>query len=579
MKTSYSFIFTLLACAGLLQKCVADESFTADESFSQNDWTPASSWEADAGENMEKTLLSDIEEELGTQQRQAMEARIIQNKNGMRPIFESLTKNEYGKLEHSSVRYTLHRYFVQKHGWFIDGLFTEGDALNSSSPILMLKDRVPTYVQGLFERRLGGRGFGLHEMAVLVAVVENSIHQEAQRELNNTFKVLKVPVDGYFSDESAKMMVEHYMTGFIMKLNMSEVSAHYVLSLWKNIAHYYPTWPVAKDFFEAVRFKHTRGSSQVHYMTISAIIADIVDNFGIFQGRQCQGLKQQMKALEKKDSVGCVGLADFYDNGLKADSNWMMVESPDYLRHIGALDETDPKNPRVLSANYINGPNSCLQPSGYYMLCCHNECDDILGQLEVKLAAPSATPREILLALPASSSSRSLRASSKPLIAPRLVHRLEDVAAHHDGQVPIHSRLFSQWLHHVYPLECPYPHLSGTKSPEWMEDFESETGRVSVFSDSEMRSFIHNNSMVEKRKTLMHNDIGSCAPWTDEEELYAPLPSHGRTSLAELEEDPHVWLVAGSCAVLTLVATMVIQAMRVYRQLLALWHNPKMIQI
>merc|ERR1719198_698417 len=140
----------------------------SSESFSQDDWAPASSWEAN-GQDMEKDLLSDVEKALGIDHRQAMETRIVQNEDGMRPIFESLTKNEYGKLGHSSVRYMLHRYFVQKHGWFIEGLFTEGEALNSTSPTHTLKDRVPLYVQGLFEKRLGGRGFGLHEMAVLVA--------------------------------------------------------------------------------------------------------------------------------------------------------------------------------------------------------------------------------------------------------------------------------------------------------------------------------------------------------------------------------------------------------------------------
>merc|ERR1719446_1241665 len=129
---TYSLTFALLTSLGLLQQCGADESFDQDESLSQDEWTPASSWEANVEENMEKSLLSDIEEELGTKHRQATEARIAQNKEGMRSIFESLPKNEYGKLGHSSVRYMLHRYLVHKHGWFIDGLFTEGDALNSS---------------------------------------------------------------------------------------------------------------------------------------------------------------------------------------------------------------------------------------------------------------------------------------------------------------------------------------------------------------------------------------------------------------------------------------------------------------
>jgi hypothetical protein len=575
---TYTFSFLLLISFGLIERCCAEESFEQDESLSQDEWTPASSWEANTEENMEKSLLSDIEEELGTKHRQATEARIAQNKEGMRSIFESLPKNEYGKLGHSSVRYMLHRYFVQKHGWFIDGLFTEGDALNSSSPVLTLMDRVPMYVQGLFERRLGGRGFGLHEMAVLVAIVENSVHQEAQRELNNTFKALRIPLNGTFGHKSVKLMVERYMTGFILKLNMTETSARELQRKYKKIATYYPTWPVAQEFFDSIRAKHMQELPLVYYEDISRMVAEIVDSFGIFQGRQCQGLKQQMMGLEKKSSAGCVGLADFYDKGLKADSNWMFIESPEYLRQLGALDEMDPQNPRVLSANYMLGPNSCLQPSGYYMVCCHNECDDILGQLEVKLAAPTATPSEVLLALPASSTARSLRASSKPLIAPRLVHRLEEVAAHHEGRVPIHGRLFAQWLHHVYPHECPYPHLSGTKSPEWMDDYEGETGKPSILSDVEMKMFVRNNSASHSKKKALSDDIGSCAPWQDEEELFAPLPM-ARRSLAELEDDPHLWQVASACAFMTAVATTVIHALRVAKSLRNLWYHPKMLQV
>jgi len=568
-STTCIFVFALFASVGLIQQC------SADEPFSQDDWTPASSWEANVQE-MGTNLLDDIEEELGIEHREALEARIVKNEEGMRSIFESLTKNKYGKVGHNSVRYMLHRYFVHQHGWFIDGLFTEGDALNSSSPIQTLKDRVPIYVQGLFEKRLGGRGFSLQDMALLVAVVEDSIHLDAQRDLNSTFKVLGLPLDATFGNKSAKLMVERYMTGFILRSNLSEINARELHQLWHDIPTYYPTWPVAREFFDSVRVKRANGRSQLHHSDISLIVQDIVNSFGVFVGEQCQGLKQQMMALEKKGS-GCVGLPEFYDKGLKADSNWMFVESPDYLRHIGALDEADPKNPRVLTANYINGPNSCLQPSGYYMLCCHNECSDIMGHLERTLAAPSATAKEILMALPASASSKSLRASSKPLIAPKLVTRLEEVASHHQGRVPIHGRLFAQWLHHVYPHECPYPHVSGTKSPEWMDDFEGETGRHSVFSDDEMKSFIHNNSAVHASKSLSA-DAGSCAPWQNDEELFAPLPSRA-LALSELEDDPHMRWVSGACALFTLTATMVIYAMRVYKSLVKLWYQPKMLQV
>merc|ERR1719384_62086 len=40
----------------------------------------------------------------------------------LRPMFVALPKTESGHLEPSTVRFALHRYFVQKHGWYVKGL-------------------------------------------------------------------------------------------------------------------------------------------------------------------------------------------------------------------------------------------------------------------------------------------------------------------------------------------------------------------------------------------------------------------------------------------------------------------------
>ena len=42
--------------------------------------------------------------------------------------------------------------------------------------------------------------------------------------------------------------------------------------------------------------------------------------------------------------------------------------------------------------------------------------------------------------------------------------RLDEIASLHAGPVPLHSRLFRQWMHHAYPRECPYPHEAGDLS-------------------------------------------------------------------------------------------------------------------
>merc|ERR550537_1372397 len=43
-----------------------------------------------------------------------------------------------------------------------------------------------------------------------------------------------------------------------------------------------------------------------------------------------------------------------------------------------------------------------------------------------------------------------------------LMKKLHAVQNHHNGSIPLHGRLFSQWLHFVAPQECPYPYKRGT---------------------------------------------------------------------------------------------------------------------
>jgi len=559
----------------LKRQAASSDSANQDGGFSQGDWAPAPFWEADG--DMEASLLSDIEAGLGKEQRVAMEGRIVTIEESMGPMFLALPKNEYGKLGHPSVRYMLHRFFVEQHGWFIDGLFAEGAALNTSSPAHMLKDRVPRFVEGIFEKRLDGRGFGIHEMAVLVAVVEDSVHQEGQAQLKKTYHALGLPFDTNLGVEQVDLVIEAYMSGFVLNTNMSSISTQDLLQQRTDMPLYYPTWPRAQAFFDQVRQSHIAGRQTVSFEDISAIVKELVNSFGTFHGQVCQGLKQTLTGLQQKGSAGCVSLPDFYNKGLKADSNWLFIESPEYMRHIGVLDESNPASPRLLTANYINSPTNCLQPTGYYMVCCHNECDDILGQLERQLAAPSATPMEILTAFKAlPGTAAALRGNRLP---PALLRRLEEVAGAHGGRVPIHGRLFAQWLHHVYPNECPYPHLSGKKNPQWMQDFEEETGKVSQLTGEEMASFVRNASRTvapQPMKTLSA-DAGSCAPWESQEELFAPLPSS--FPLHALEDDPHLWIFARGIAFLAAASTSMITISRTLKSVTKLKYQPKMLQI
>merc|ERR1719382_447457 len=62
---------------------------------------------------MEKALLAEIEEVLGSSHRKATEGRLGRIEAILRTTYNALPKNAQGRLEDSAVRYAMHRLFVQ----------------------------------------------------------------------------------------------------------------------------------------------------------------------------------------------------------------------------------------------------------------------------------------------------------------------------------------------------------------------------------------------------------------------------------------------------------------------------------
>merc|ERR1719277_1860387 len=92
-----------------------------------------------------------------------------------------------------------------------------------------------------------------------------------------------------------------------------------------------------------------------------------------------------------KHHTGRVPLAKFYSRRLSAE--WRFGESEDYLRQLGALDETSRWHGKeVIIPNYIEAASNCLIAAPHYLVCCIDHCEHILGELEVEIVAPVALP-------------------------------------------------------------------------------------------------------------------------------------------------------------------------------------------
>jgi len=245
------------------------------------------------------------------------------------------------------------------------------------------------------------------------------------------------------------------------------------------------------------------------------------DRYGRWQDHECRTLKDMLVDMEDKGTGGAgrVRLADFYSGALYQ-GKWQFCESTEYLRKLGALDESDPENLRVIIPNYVNGPSNCVASSSYYSVCCVNECEEILSHMETKIAAPDATPTEIariIAQLP------SATLEGNRTLSPWLLRRLDEVADHHGGLVPLHGRLFAQWLHYAYPRECVYPHVVGATSPQTADQFVREHRRDYAANKSEMNSVIEMPEPHRKRAEET-GDIEEVlqlesAMWTMTEEL------------------------------------------------------------
>merc|ERR1719456_19070 len=337
-------------------------------------------------EDVQTSLLAEIE---GTFGEGSASSRVKQLETILGPIYAALPKNENGYLGHATVRYVLHRLFVQRHGWFIKGLDAAGGHRNSTSSAGLLKEQVPAYIQDLFEQRLGGRGFGLHELAVLAATIEHLVHSEAIKRLGNAFRVHSLLPTSLMKEEEADEVLDTYMASYILGEDISNMTIIEAEELKAEMPEIYNAWNDTKDFVRKTRQDCTksdgtaeqRASGELDFSLVARVAERMGERFGSHQDQECQQIKSSLVKIEEP-GTGRVRLSDFYKRAV--DGQWQFQESVAYLRQLGALDESIPEKPRVIIANYITSPSNCIASSSFYSVCCMDECEGLLGHLERK---------------------------------------------------------------------------------------------------------------------------------------------------------------------------------------------------
>jgi hypothetical protein len=372
-------------------------------------------------------------------------------------------------------------------------------------------------LQELFEQQLAGRGFGLHELAVLGATIEHLVHNEVVKRLGDAFKVHGHLPTSAMNVSEVDDVLDTYMTGYILGESLSNMTFDEALELKAEMPDTFAAWSATKEFVREVRKNITsseRSAEQKHsgtfdFSLVARVAERVGEQFGTFQDQECRHIKASLLSLEHRGS-GRVRLSEFWKPS--PDGSWHFEESLSYLRQLGALDESDAQNPYVLIANYITASSNCIASSSFYSVCCKDECEGLLGHLEGELAAPEAFPKDIIKlvsALP-SASVKAPRTLSSSLLT-----RLDEIAAAHGGKVPLHGRLFAQWMHHAFPRECPYPHLAGTTNPLTPDEWLEATGEDERVSDDERNAFLESAKVAPPARHFEEDEL----PWLPEEEL------------------------------------------------------------
>jgi len=399
-------------------------------------------------ERLERALFQEIEAALaGTHNGfSADHLQLVEEELGA--IFAALPKNEAGLLDHNTVRYAVHQRFLRKHAWYIRSLNPMGEAQTPVSASEALRGHVPEHLQRLIEKREDGRGLGLRELSALTITLEHLIDGDLAERLKAVYITHDLEYRQPASRSDVSEVLETYMAHLLSlkHRNGYAVSAEQSRNELRYIASSYAGWPgVVAKIQEAMASRAPEGPwVMLPFSDAVSAANEVVAKFQQSTAQECQGIKQDLSAMTH-GATGLVLATDFHKKALEG--GMLFSESTEYLGLLGALDENEHGFLSVLVPNYVYSPSNCLGTTSFLDMCCPNECERIMAQLEARLGRPDASPagvKEVIMSI-----------GAEGPLSEAALEDLDALAQKHDGHVSLHSYLFSEWLHRAFPMECP----------------------------------------------------------------------------------------------------------------------------
>jgi len=474
--------------------------------------------------------------------------------------YEALPKGPQGSLSETSLRYLVHSYFMKEHGWLIRGLeHTNGDIADSDSDMLLLKDKLPFFIQIFFHMIERRAEYMLSDAVALVAALEHLILNEGIAVLEQAYAMNGLSTEKELQEEELLAALKTFLQLFTFGNHhdlwgADEHGPSVVQYDSKMMNEKWPTWSdrefmmldveKSQDFLSMSQANPFKARVSFSFEQVSTTAMAVSTEVGRMHNMDCQDLKAGLAEFDTTGS-GRVSLKDFYSKGQIG--FWELRDSTSFLRQLGALDETSESlGPRVIIPNYVTAISNCEAPSDYFSICCIHECQGLMTQLERQLKHASAAPERILGVVE--------RLQSSTIMAPRnlsdsLVGSLNQIAEQRDGQVLLHGRLFAQWMHYAFPHECPYPHMSKKFNPLTEKDWvklnagesttvtHEELARIEMVLDKSMEESMEEEEVLDPMAMWTWDDemlTGEAHPELKNQPAHSPSAHSWFTSLAQM---------------------------------------------
>lgn len=439
---------------------------------------------ARARDKLEQALVAEIDSALAGSHAAFNMTQLRRLEQELQPVFATLPHKQplpdgsEAGLDYAAARYLLHQHFVRHHSWYVRGLNPAGDGRLPPSEKESLRSRVAGHLLKVLEDKVGFQGFSLKMVAIFVATLEHLLLGDQHELLKQVWVVHGLQPESITDGPLLKSVLTAFMAHNIHSSDDFEKSALSLEAASKEIEEMedsYVAWPkIVQEIEERVE-----GAGHELSLKDTMLLADqILNFFSKVSGSMCHDMEQQF-GKHAGGAQGLVSLADIRKEP-EPSGEYLVSESDEYLREMGALDESS-GDPYVLVPNYMLSPSNCDMSTSFYDLCCPNSCEHHKEYLEHALVGAKTNHSGLIVEVVQQRLGRAMPVD--------LLRNLHGIALGHNGTVPIHGRAFADWLNKVFPQDCPRARA---------QDFRGVAGDLLPDANTEFQPITSTNKLDEQ---------------------------------------------------------------------------------